>query len=83
MYIIKINGQLHLYRDGIYVDGFEEIESVMIEHIPNLNRQKRSEVMSYLDILIRKNTEMSPANYIAFKNGIYDLFTNGPRRMVY
>ena len=74
-HIIKINGQLHLYRDGIYVDGFEEIESVMIEHIPNLNRQKRSEVMSYLDILIRKNTEMSPANYIAFKNGIYDLFT--------
>lgn len=74
-HIIKINGQLHLYRDGIYVDGFEEIEAVMIEHIPNLNRQKRSEVMAYLDILIRKNTEMSPANYIAFKNGIYDLFT--------
>lgn len=75
-HIIKINGQLHMYRDGIYVDGYSEIEAEMIRHIPNLNRQKRSEVLSYLDILVRKNTQMSPANYIAFKNGIYDLTTD-------
>lgn len=75
-HIIKINNQLHMYRDGIYVNGYEEIEAEMIRHIPNLNRQKRSEVMAYLDILIRKNTQMSPANYIAFKNGIYDISTD-------
>lgn len=75
-HIIKINNQLHMYRDGIYVNGYEEIEAEMIRHIPNLNRQKRSEVIAYLDILIRKNTQMSPANYIAFKNGIYDISTD-------
>lgn len=71
--IIKINNQLHLYRDGIYVDGYKIIESEMIKIIPNLNRQKRSEVMAYLDVLIDKNTERSDAKYIAFKNGIYDI----------
>ena len=65
-----------MYRDGIYVNGYEEIEAEMIQHIPNLNRQKRSEVMAYLDILVRKNTQMSSANYIAFKNGIYDISTD-------
>ena len=75
-HIIKINNQLHMYKDGIYVDGYENIEAEMIKHIPNLNRQKRSEVMAYLELLVNKNTATAPANYIAFKNGIYDLETN-------
>lgn len=75
-HIIKINGQLHIYREGIYVNGREEIEAEMIRHIPNLNRNKRAEVMSYLDILVRKNTPMSPANYIPFRNGVYDISTD-------
>ena len=75
-HIVKINGQLHIYRDGIYVDGTNEIEAEMIKNIPNLNRQKRSEVLSYLDVLIREDVEPSPANYIAFKNGIYNLATD-------
>lgn len=75
-HIVKINGQLHIYRDGIYVDGQSEIESEMIRHISNLNRAKRAEVLSYMDIMIRDNVEVSPANFIAFKNGIYDLNTD-------
>lgn len=74
-YIIKINGQMHMYRNGIYVDGYNSIEAEMIKQIPNLNRQKRSEVMAYLELLVNKK-EMSSANYIAFKNGIYDLDTD-------
>lgn len=72
-HIVRINGQLHVYQEGIYVPGQNEIEATMIEHIPNLNRSKRAEVWSYLDILIRKNTKTAPAKYIAFKNGIYDI----------
>lgn len=72
-HIVRINGQLHVYRDGIYVPGQLEIEAAMIEHIPNLNRSKRTEVLSYLDILIRDNVKTSHAKYIAFKNGIYDI----------
>ena len=71
--IIKINGQLHLYKDGVYVDGYNSVEAEMIKHIPNLNRQKRAEVLAYIDILITKNTPMSSANFIAFKDGIYDM----------
>ncbi len=72
-HIIRINNQLHLYRDGIYISGLAEIEAEMIKHIPQLNRAKRTEVLSYLDIMIRENTPASPANMIAFRNGILDI----------
>lgn len=75
-HIIRINNQLHLYKDGIYVSGQSEIESAMINHIPQLNRAKRAEVMAYLDILIRENTPAAPANMIAFRNGLYDVYTD-------
>jgi putative DNA primase/helicase len=73
-HIIRINNQLHLFKDGIYVAGQSEIESVMIDHIPQLNRAKRAEVMAYLDVLIRENTEAAPANLIAFRNGLYNVY---------
>ena len=72
-HIIKINGQLHIYKDGIYVEGQTEIEQAMIKHIPNLNRSKRSEVMAYLELLVSENTVPASANYIAFKNGILNI----------
>ena len=71
--IVKINNQLHIYDDGIYVKSDDLIESEMIKHIPNLNQAKRKEVLAYLNILIRDETPHSPANFIAFKNGIYDV----------
>lgn len=72
-HIIRINNQLHLYRDGIYISGLAEIEAEMIRHIPQLNRAKRTEVLSYLEIMIRDNTPASPANMIAFRNGILNM----------
>lgn len=71
--IIKINGQLHIYKDGVYVLGESYIESEMIQHISNLNQQKRKEVLSYLNLLIREDSIPSDANFIAFKNGIFNL----------
>lgn len=73
--IIKVNNQLHLYRDGIYVPDVETIESEMVKHISNLNRSKRAEVFSYLR-LICENRTPSPANLIAFNNGVYDISTD-------
>lgn len=75
-HVIRINGQLHLFKDGVYVAGQEEIESVMIKHISNLSNAKRSEVLKYLNILLLENTEMAAPNLIAFRNGIYDLETD-------
>lgn len=72
-HIIRLNGQLHMYKDGIYVAGQEEIEAVMIQHLPQLNRAKRQEVMAYLNILIRESTKAAPAHIIAFRNGLYNV----------
>lgn len=73
-HIKRINNQLHLYKDGIYISGLEEIEAEMIRHIPQLNRAKRTEVLAYLDILIRDNTPATEANWIAFRNGLYNIY---------
>lgn len=75
-HIVKINGQLHIYQDGVYVNGYKYIESEMIKHIPNLNRTKRAEVLAYLDILIRDDVPVSDAKLIAFNNCIYDIETD-------
>lgn len=74
-HIVRINNQLHIYQDGIYIEGQSEIEAAMIEHIPDLTRSKRSEVLSYLEVLIRRNVKPSDAHLIAFKNGIYNIDT--------
>lgn len=72
-HIIKINNQLHIYKNGIYISGLAEIEAEMIQHIPGLNRAKRTEVLAYLDILIRENSKAEDANLIAFENGLYNI----------
>ena len=71
--IIKINGKLYIYRNGIYESGDEQIEAAMIEHIPNLSRSKRQEVLSYLGLLVSKESGIADANYIAFKNGVLNI----------
>ena len=71
--IIKINGKLYIYRDGIYESGDENIEAAMIEHIPNLSRSKRQEVLSYLTLLVSKESGVADANLIAFKNGVLNI----------
>ena len=71
--IIKINGKLHIYRNGIYECGDKQIEAAMIEHIPNLSESKRREVVSYLNLLVAKESGIADANLIAFKNGVLNV----------
>jgi len=75
-HIIKISNQLYVYKDGVYVNGYKEIEAVMIEHIPNLRKSQRREVLDYLELLITYNSEPADARYIAFNNGIYDTLSD-------
>lgn len=75
-HIIKVNDQMCIYKNGIYVNGQKSIEAEMIKHIPNLNRSKRAEVLTYLDILVDNSSPSSGAELIAFKNGIYDIDTD-------
>lgn len=71
--IIKINGKLHIYRNGIYESGDTQIEAAMIEHIPNLSKSKRQEVLAYLGLLVNKESGIADANLIAFKNGVLNI----------
>lgn len=74
-HIIRIDNQLHIYEDGIYKGGYRQIENKMIKHIPSLNKAKRAEVMAYLELLCNSEKEMSDAEYIAFRNGVYNITT--------
>lgn len=75
-HIIKINGQLSIYKDGIYVHGNNKIEAEMIRHISNLNRAKRAEVLAHINLQIESNSQIGDARYIAFKNGVYNIETD-------
>ena len=74
-HIVKINNQLHIYRDGIYVPGAMEIEAQMIKHIPNLKRAHRSEVLAYLEVMFQTEgeTKATNPNIIAFSNGLFNI----------
>lgn len=74
-HIVKLDGQLHLYKDGVYKDGLQAIEAEMIRLIPSLTSRNRSEVIKYLYLIAPEIKGNSGANYIAFKNGIYDINT--------
>lgn len=75
-HIIKINGQLSIYKNGIYEHGTNKIEAEMIKHISNLNRAKRAEVLAHINLQVENNTQIGDARYMAFKNGVYDFDTN-------
>lgn len=75
-HIIKMNGQLHIYKDGVYSNNQRDIKAAMIQHIAQLNRTKRDETLSYLDLLIDKDYTKDSTNLIAFRNGVYDLLNN-------
>lgn len=74
-HVVKINSQLHIYQDGIYINGYKHIEQTMIDMIPNLKKTQRREVLDYMELIAEEVTS-SDARYIAFKNGIYDLVTD-------
>lgn len=71
--IIKISNQLHIFDGRIYKNDVLAIEQKMIEVIPKLSKNQRSEVLSYMNVLIGENTQPSDPRYICFRNGVYDL----------
>lgn len=74
-HIIKMNGQLHIYENGVYRSNPKLIENAMIQEIPTLSQANRREVLAYLEVLITKESRQSDARYIAFKNGILDVIS--------
>ena len=73
-HIVRIDGLLHIYKGGVYEDGYTPIEEAMIKEIKSLTAQKRTEVIKYLE-LSAPVVERSDARYIAFNDGLYDALT--------
>lgn len=72
-HVKRINSRLHVYRDGVYIDGQEELEREMIKAIPFLKRNQRSECLAYINLLVNEDNKLLNPNLIAFENGIYNL----------
>lgn len=70
--IIKINGIVHIYKDGYYTKNKIEIEKSLIKYIPSLIKSKRSEVLSYIE-LNAKDENLSPGNFIVVGNGLLNI----------
>ncbi|MDS1005376.1 phage/plasmid primase, P4 family [Clostridium sporogenes] len=70
--IIKINDELHIYKNNYYCSDTKEIEKTMLKYINNSTNSIRTEVLRYLDLLC-KNTKMTNPKYVLLENGIFDL----------
>ena len=76
MHIKRIKGQLHVYRDGIYVSGYKYIENAMQKMLPSLRATHRTETLKYLEVMNPDETDVeADAKYIAFRNGILNIYT--------
>lgn len=76
-HIKKINGQLHIYQDGVYVPYPDKIEKAMYNEISSLTDARRKEVLKQLNLICDEiDLDDQNANLIAFRNGIYDLNTD-------
>lgn len=72
-HIKRINGQLHVYKDGIYVPGYRNLELLMLKAYPQMKDTQRKEVLKYIEVMCVDNEPTADANLIAFRNGIYDV----------
>ena len=71
--LVRINGRIHMFNGKVYVDGHGHIEAEMIRIIPTLSKRNRNEVLAYLDLIVKDETSVADARFIAFNNGIYDI----------
>lgn len=75
-HVKKINGQLHIYENGIYVPGYDAIERAMVREISSLTSNQRNEVLKYLKVVCVEEEQSADLNLIPFKNGVYNLNTD-------
>lgn len=74
-HVKRINGQLYMYKEGYYQPCEHNLEQEMIKIIPSLNESKRKEVFKYMELISDVYEDYNVNDrYIAFKNGVYDIF---------
>ena len=75
-HVKRINGQLHVYREGVYVSGYNYIENSMQKLLPTLKATQRTETLKYLEVMNPDDNDTeTDVNLIAFRNGILNIRT--------
>lgn len=72
--VIKINDNLHVYKNGYYTSNNDEIERIMLQYIVNSTRTPRLETMRYLE-LKSEELQLDTPTLISLKNGVLNLET--------
>ena len=73
-HIIRNDGAILIYKDGVYEYSKRDIEKAMSVEIPSLKNSQRKEVLSQLDLMCDE-VPSSPTNLIAFRNGVLNIET--------
>lgn len=73
-HIVRINDQLHIYQEGVYIRNVNSVSSIMRVHIPNIRRNQKAEVLDCLNDIAEEKTTAN-ARYISFRNGILDVIS--------
>ncbi|MEG0309146.1 MAG: phage/plasmid primase, P4 family [Clostridium sp.] len=71
-HVVKMNDNLHIYKEGYYSSSCDEIERNMLQYIINSTRTPRGEILRYLE-LRSQEVEMESPKIIALKNGILNI----------
>lgn len=75
-HVKRIKGQLHVYREGVYVSGYKYIENSMQKLLPTLTSRQRTETLKYLEVMNPDDNDTeTDVNLIAFRNGILNIRT--------
>lgn len=73
--LVRMNGDIFTFNGQVYTNDKSTLRKQMIDEIPNLKKQQRTEVEAYLELIVNEQAE-NDCRYIAFQNGVYDLETN-------
>lgn len=72
-HLCKLDTQLAIYHNGVYSTQPHDINAAMIEMFKDITPTQMSTVYSYCENIIEPNYDWDDPNYIAFKNGIYNI----------
>lgn len=74
-HVIRNDGSILIYCEGVYEHSSREIEKAMTKEIPSLKKAQRNEVLSQLDLIC---DDVSSGSYelIAFRNGVLNVKTS-------
>ena len=73
-HVIRNDGSILIYCEGVYEHSPREIEKAMTKEIPSLKKAQRNEVLSQLD-LICEDVSSGSCELVAFRNGVLNVKT--------